>query len=132
MSCPRENEATAYVFERSKPDYDAHLADCTECQEAVADAAETVDAVLPVMEPEPETVAEPKSKVPNWPLYLAIGLAAAVVLLNFAFPMTAAETPPPVAPQALDLAWNDPLDTTLSELDAEFDAELEELHLEAL
>ena len=131
MSCRREKEATAYVLEAARADYDAHLADCPDCQQAVADAAETLEAIAPALadaQPEPPVEAPAKSKVPNWPLYLSIGLAAAVILLNFLNPMAAPE-PPPVEPD-IELAWNDPLDTTLDELDAELDDEL--LALEAL
>lgn len=71
---------------------------------------------------------EVRSKVPNWPLYLGMFLAAAVVLLNLLNPMVRQEISPPPEP----FEWHDPLDNTLSRLEADMDAELTANDPEAL
>lgn len=143
MSCPRQPEAAAFLLEEAAPDYAQHLEDCASCQEALLEAAETLDAVGPAFE-EPGTMeldevappAPPSAWQKHWPLALGAALLLVAVALNALRPMTPAEPQLALAEASSGdsaLASLDPslsLEDQLDLLDHELDAlsfELEEL-----
>ncbi|HJN77601.1 MAG TPA: hypothetical protein QGF58_27020 [Myxococcota bacterium] len=130
MSCPRNEQVVAYLFGEEQDGFADHLAGCEACQEALADAAESVDAIAPAFHPKdlvetdkiPDVVA--RKGAANWPLLVAavLGLAAAVMVAVRPF-----EAPVVVEP---DVSWEEPLEIELDALSAELDdleIDLEEL-----
>ncbi len=140
MSCPRIPEASAFLLEEGGPDYAAHLESCPDCQEALLEAAEVLDAVAHALARAgtPKLPASPEAPPllgwqKHWPLALGAALLLVAVGLNVLRPMTSPRVEPPTldsAMAALDLPDTLALEDELDLLDQDLAAlslELEEL-----
>ncbi len=119
-----ETTVLLHLFGEAPPGYAEHLAGCFECQQSLAEHADTVDSVTPAFE-------APRNRRRGW-LVAGLGMAlAASVLLSLGGPMPA----PPAADTGLAMAGpppidlSDPLDTELDVLAGELDLLFFEMEL---
>jgi hypothetical protein len=82
MKCPHtETTAVLAAFGEAPPEFEAHIATCSACREAVQEHISTLAHLQPLREPARKTA-------PRWNRYAAGFLMAATVLLAVQFPST--------------------------------------------
>lgn len=149
MTCEHaETTVLLYLFGEAPAEYEEHLAQCEECQEALAEHAATVRAVEPVFRGDGEaanesairsdprkstretpSLGEPSNRRSRALPWLVAAAAAAVAFLLIARwpadPRPTAVAQSPAGPESLTAtipaAWTDPIEEELDDIAVEFD-----------
>jgi len=118
MKCPHtETTAVLAAFGEAPPEFEAHIASCSACREAVQEHTSTLAHMQSLLEQPPKTT-------PRWNRYAVGFLMAAAVLLAVQFPST-----DPVEPVQQRITAATPMADTIEPFHDSLDDDLASLEL---